>query len=1409
MKKKLLYLFLGLFIISVGFEISTTSLFKSKLKTTLSENVSLAKKYKQYLLNSPFKKTLQLTKEQRLAIGIPPNKYYEREWELTMNPATGRPEPNKILELQKKLHNKSYANRVPGDGAAGNDWIERGPNNVGGRTRVVLFDPNDATNKKVYAGGVSGGLWVNQDITNVASTWTLVSGVPSNMNISCITVDPRDSNTWYIGTGEQYTFGAAVGNGVYKTTDGGANWTNIPVQLVGGASFDLNGSNSFLSGLYYINGIQAWDNGTSTEIFIGVGAHLYGDSSSPSDWLGLQNSGLYRSTDNGVNWNRIESTNMQFTFSSKTYYFIPNDFEIGSDNKLWMGMVATPGIGGSGISGGGRVFSSTDGATWTEAAASPLANSNRVELAVSSNVSNPGKIYALTQGTTTDGPHIYSTTDGFATVTELSKPSDADTGIPANDFTRGQDFYDLVIEVDPNNDQTIYVGGIDLFRSTSGTTTNVASKWKQISKWNSSITGTFSVVHADQHAFTFRPGASNEVAIGCDGGVYYASSLSSAPTSNVFTEMNTNYNVTQFYYGGYGQSTSNELIVAGAQDNGSQFINGASPGINSSILVNGGDGAYSTIDKDGNYMIVSYVYSNHTYLSLPYSGTSSSYDIDTNGNEGDFISQAALDHNLNIMYSNGSTTATKQINRYALGSTSAIKTQLSDALLNGSPTAFKVSPFTTASTTLLVGTDNGKLLKLTNANATPAWENISGSSFIGSISAIEYGVSEDEIIVTFHNYGVTSVWFTSNGGTTWKNKEGDLPDMPVKCVLQNPLAPNEVILGTELGIWSTKNFNEDTPNWVSSNNGMRDVKVLDLDLRTADNSILATTHGRGTFTGQFTNATDPTFTIVPTNSIVENCKPADAVYTFNFTTLGGYASSTLFSVSGLPTGATSSFSANNISTTSSITLTISNLGSVTAGNYTLTLTGTGGGKTISKDIVLKVNEATVANTVPSLPVNNSTNIPISGVVFSWNTSLGATSYDIDIATDPAFNTIVESGTSATNSYSNKTNFTEATVYYWRVRGTNFCITGSYSSTQNFHTVPLNDCTSASKNIAVAIPDGVGANSPGAAAKSIINLTNNITISDVNVTIDISHTYIQDLVISLIAPDNTEVVLFNRECAGEDDISVTFDDAGSTITCGTQPVVGIIKPSSPLSTFNGKNSNGSWTLKVVDYYNGDFGSINSWSLETCKAQAITDSSLINNLMHVGVNTTYTILQTDVEASSVGSTATDQQFMITELPQHGDVFKSAPHGSPVKQVLGSTFTQNDINNGKISYTNTSSVSVTDFFEVDITNATSGFLPAKQIKFSVETNLAVDDEFFNKTGISVFPTVSDGNFNVKSQSYIGKTTIELYNISGQRVYKTNLDFNSLGLKQVNANHLSSGVYILRISSNNMQGSKKIIIK
>lgn len=1351
----------------------------------------------QFLENSPFKETLKLSKQERKSQGLPPNKYYEREWELTMNPQTGLPEPQKVLEFQNERNN--IKGKVPDNGNASNNWVDRGPNNVGGRTRVVLFDPNDSTNKRVFAGAVSGGLWVNNDITNINSTWSLVSGIPVNMNVSCITVDPRDSNTWYIGTGEQYTFGAAVGNGVYKTEDGGDNWVNVTVQLAGVGNLSSS-TDTFLSGIYYINDIIAWDNGTSTEVFIGVGGHMYGDAANPNNWTGLQSAGLYRSTDNGLSWDRIESLNMEFQWSGFDFYYIPNDFEISADNTLWMGMIETPGIGGG---GGGRIFSSTNGAVWTEPVQSPLNNSNRVELATSS--SNPNKIYALTEGTTTSGPHIYGTNNAFSSVSSLAKPNDADNGISASDFTRGQDFYNLVIEVDPTDDDIIYVGGIDLFRSVDGVSTNLTSEWAQISKWseNPGLDDLFcSYVHADQHAFVFRPGNSNQAVIGCDGGVYYANDLSGAElSSGAIIAMNSDYNVTQFYYGGYGPNASNELLLGGAQDNGSQFVNGANSGANASFDTWGGDGAYSTIDMDGDYMITSYVYSNHYYYKLPYSGinfpdwiNNPDYEIDSNDSEGDFINPAGLDHNLNILFSNGS----NKINRYVLGANSSTKAQLANALLDGSPTAFKVSPYTTTSSTVLVGTDNGKLLKLSNADGTAGniiWEDITGPAFIGSVSSIEFGETENDIFVTFHNYNVESVWYSSTSGKSWKNKEGNLPDIPIKCLLQNPLARNEVIVGSQLGVFVSTNFNEDTPVWTSSNNGMRDVKVVDLDLRTSDNSILATTFGRGFFTGTFSNSTNSTFEISPLNSIVEVCVPDDGIFNFNFEAYGGYNSNSTITVSGEPSGASVSISPTTLNSSGSFSITFGNLENVTSGQYIISITGTGGGKSISKDIVLVVRGL---NVQPVFPANGASGINIDNFSFSWEDLFGANSYDIEIATDPSFSNIIESGNTTTNEYQLLSSLNASTVYYWRVRVNSICGQGEFSETQNFQTYVSIECDTTGNNSTLNILDLQ-------TTQSIINIPSGGNISDVNVFVDISHSYLQDLYITLLSPNGTDVVLFDRNCSTNNDLSVTFDDAGSNFSCVNR--IGFtLTPEEVLSDFNYEDSTGDWTLSITDNANVDTGTLNNWSVEICSFEASVNTfNVVNIPIIVGAGTPYTFNTGGLEVSTLGNLANEHIFTVTQTPIKGDLKLNN-----ISLGLGDSFSQADINAGNLSYVNVVSGNSTDKILLDVVNTvTNGFLPNLLIDITIDAALGVPDSFLLSSGISVYPTISNGNFSVSSKKSFGDTTIELFSITGQKVYEERITLNKGYIQHINTSKFSSGIYILKVSSQEVNGSKKLIFK
>ena len=785
--------------------------------------------YTTYLKEHAFRKRMHMSKQERIAAGLPPNAYMEQEYLYTSNPALLRPTPENLIAIQETLATNSEMRAAPGDPT--NNWVERGPTNIGGRTRALMFAPGSTTT--VFAGGVSGGLWKSTNVGSATPTWTQVTGVPAHLNVTCITVDPNNSNIMYLGTGEVYT-GDASGNGVYRSTDGGNNWTSV---YTGGASINDR--------VAFVQDIIAYDNPITglTEVYFGAGSTYYGDPGPGSVFPGQNSIGLYKSTD-GTNWALQTQAVLQIGGTPHC----PNNFDVGADGTLWMGTRRN--VYGQ---GGGYVFS-YDGTNWTNE--ENLNTASRVEISCSQQ--DAGKIYALVQDRSVNPskPKIFRTDNGFTTVNTLPLPNDADTGIAADDFTRGQSFYDLLLGVDPLDDTIVYVGGIDLFKST-----NSGGSWSQFSHWYGGFG--FQEVHADQHGIAFAEetgSTTQKILFGNDGGVAYT-----ANGGTTTVHINTNYNVTQFYKAGIAQTTASDLIIAGAQDNGVQFIDDATGTPDASTEIAGGDGCWVFVDKQSEYMIGSYVYNSYSYHNMD--GTNVGTLPSPNANAGDFVNQCGLDSDANILYANGTSGGNYQIFRYTINPAgpSVTTATLDDPLIDNTPTFFVASPFT--ANRILVGTAVGTLIRMDNANATPTWTEIGAPAFAGSISAIRYGQTENDIMVTFHNYGVTSIFATNDGGVTWVSKEGNLPDLPVKAILQNPLNLDEVIIGTYLGVWQTGNWNDPSPSWTQSYNGMSDVKVTSFDYRAIDYTILVSTYGRGVFTGTF-DGTIPT--VCPSNGTTTN-----------------------------------------------------------------------------------------------------------------------------------------------------------------------------------------------------------------------------------------------------------------------------------------------------------------------------------------------------------------------------------------------------------------------------------------------------------------------------------------------------------------------------------------------------------
>src|SRR5690606_25140960 len=300
-------------------------------------------------------------------------------------------------------------------------------------------------------------------------------------------------------------------------------------------------------------------------------------------------------------------------------------------------------------------------------------------------------------------------------------------------------------------------------------------------------------------------------------------------------------------------TTASEQMIMGAQDNGTQQLADAAMPNNfyNSSVVYGGDGAYTAFDDQDKYLIASYVYNYHYLFNGV--GQYNLLSVASQRDAGQFINPLAVDRNLDIAYTNATANTTSvTLNRITGLATlpfAPTRTQHNIASVTAGENISDIlaSPYSTTSTTLFIGLSSGKLFTVTNADTTPA-TSLFSFNFCGYISDIKLGISESEIMVTVSNFNKTSVFYSTNGGTGWVSKEGNLPDIPVKAIFMNPEDNNEVILGTYFGVWGTANFQAATPTWALYSNGLGKFKVNHFDYRPLDKTILAVTYGRGAFT---------------------------------------------------------------------------------------------------------------------------------------------------------------------------------------------------------------------------------------------------------------------------------------------------------------------------------------------------------------------------------------------------------------------------------------------------------------------------------------------------------------------------------------------------------------------------------
>lgn len=861
----------------------------------------------------------------------------QQEAELTRDPATGTVPRERLYAAYRyaeELRSGMAANKSSG-AIAGIQWFERGPNNCGGRTRAIMVDPNDITKNTIWSAGVGGGLWKTTDITQNPPVWVSVNDFFANMAITTLCFDPSNTQIMYFGTGEGFFNADAIrGFGIFKSLDGGLTWN----QLVATTTANFQ----------YIQKVVVNSTG---EVYAAT------------------RNGLFKSSNGGTSFTKVLGAGTGALTDRMS------DIEIAADGTLYAGagLFSTDGIYKSATGNAG---------TWTKlnngANSFPTAGIQRIEIACAP--SNANTLYVIpSKGTTVDS--IYKSTNAGVTWTAYRGPVDADGGI-GGDMTRGQAWYDISLGVDPNNANVLFAGGVDIFKTTNG-----CVSWMQVAHWYGGFG--FQEVHADQHVAIFEPGNSAVAYFGNDGGIYRTANANAA--APVITAKRDNYNVTQFYACAMNPTAYSNQFLAGAQDNGSHQF--AYPGMNSTIEVTGGDGCFCHIDQNQpQYQFTSYVYNNY-YRS---SNSGCSFSGFTSNNNGSFVNPTDYDNVNNNLYA-----CLGSGNYYVIlnAPLSNIFTTVTVAAFStGIVTHISCSPNT--SNRVFFGLNNGRIVRVDNAHTvTPVATNITGAGMPGlsvSCIAIETG-NDNHLLVTYSNYGVNSVWETTNGGTTWTSAEGNIPDMPVRWALFNPLNSTQALLATELGVWSTDLINGAATTWAPSSTGLANTRVDMLQIRTSDNLVSAATHGRGLFTTDVFCTPHAELTgdktVIYTNSPVQfydvSLKASSWLWNFGDATTSSLQNPAhVYTAPGLYT----------------VTLTVNGISSVVKNNYIRVLPNRGTPYTLAdggnfelnpNDFGAPVNTTTGCGTVTNFERGNSAIAGKSGTrsgSFAWVTGLTATNY---------------------------------------------------------------------------------------------------------------------------------------------------------------------------------------------------------------------------------------------------------------------------------------------------------------------------------------------------------------------------------------------------------------------------------
>jgi hypothetical protein len=802
--------------------------------------------------------------------------------QILVNPNTGTMPGNmrklelayaKKLSAESDLKNiqRSAAGQEGSQASNALNWSALGPNNFGGRTRALALD---VTNENIIlAGGVSGGMWRSED---GGQSWVKTTSNDALQSVTCIVQDtrPGKQNIWYYGTGELIGNSARSpgapfrGDGMFKSIDGGRSWRPLP-------STQVNDPTNFSSPFMYVWDIEINPNSGNDEII----AAIFG--------------GIVRSTDGGSTWATVlgdDRLNLDpGTDLNELASIFYTDIHRAANGIFYATLSGETNQNGelSPLSG---VYRSNDGANWSRIPELTLSGSRRTE--VGSSLSNPNTVYFLTDRANDHELRRYNAQNQVVLDLSGNLP-DGNNEIEAFD---SQNSYDLYVAVHPADENVVYVGGTNLYRSTNGFTTNGAIAW--IGGYNPDDNGNsiYPGHHPDQHDLVFLPSNPNVMITANDGGLF--KTQDNLATDVEYRSLNNGMVTTQFYTVSVSKSPNDNFALGGLQDNGSILT-----GFNSSnagVRVIGGDGGFTATTRFGVYYYASF--QNGQVYRLTFNddfALTSFARVDPLGSGGNpsqpilFINPFVLDvFNGNRMYYAGGEFVWRNRNLSQVPSGSQERTFVNwekltnTGVANGSVSALEIS--TEPSNILYYGTSAGQVFRVNDAHSE-GYSVTEITDFPGSTRGYVNSIAvnpenANELIVVFSNYQIPSVFYSNNGGVSFTDISGNLEENPdgsgngpsVRWVKIVPKinGDKEIYLATSIGVFSTSVI--DGPNTVWEQEGestIGNVPVNMIDYRRLDGKIVAATHGNGLYQSQISNVSPDPTSATGTKLVVKNAFP--------------------------------------------------------------------------------------------------------------------------------------------------------------------------------------------------------------------------------------------------------------------------------------------------------------------------------------------------------------------------------------------------------------------------------------------------------------------------------------------------------------------------------------------------------